>query len=118
MEAALREFQDAVQNRPNYRLAHFHIGRILANQEKYDEAISHFMKTLVPADEETPRYLYALGATYARAGDISSALRYARAAREEAASRGQTQLLTSIERDLRELEKAVTNDKKAVTSDK
>ena len=56
---------------PTIGLAHFHMGRILANQEKYDDAIQHFLKTLTPEDENTPRYLYALGATYARAGDIA-----------------------------------------------
>lgn len=111
-EEALRQFRNAVENRPNYRLAHFHIGRILANQEKYDQAIQEFSKTLSPEDESTPRYLYALAATYARAGDLPNALKYARTAREQATSRGQTQLLASIERDLRELEKAATIDKK------
>lgn len=110
-EEALRQFRNAVENRPNYRLAHFHIGRILANQEKYDQAIQEFSKTLSPEDESTPRYLYALAATYARAGDLPNALKYAHTAREQATSRGQTQLLTSIERDLRELEKVATGEK-------
>src|SRR5262249_39911155 len=108
---ALHEFEEAVKNRPNYRLAHFHIGRILANEKRYDEAIQHLLKTLVPEDEETPRYLYALAATYARAGDLPSALKYARTAREQAVSRGQTQLLTSIDRDLKELEKGAPSGK-------
>jgi tetratricopeptide (TPR) repeat protein len=108
MAEALREFEEAVKNRPNYRLAHFHIGRILANEKRYDEAIQHFLKTLAPEDEETPRYLYALAATYARAGNLASALKYARTAREQAVSRGQTQLLASIDRDLQILEKAAT----------
>jgi tetratricopeptide (TPR) repeat protein len=111
LEEALHEFEEAVKNRPNYRLAHFHIGRILANEKRYDEAIQHFLKTLTPEDEETPRYLYALAATYARAGNLPSALKYARTAREGAAARGQTQLLTSIDRDIRELEKPVTSQK-------
>jgi tetratricopeptide (TPR) repeat protein len=109
---ALQQFMEAVENRPNYRLAHFHMGRILANQEKYDEAIQHFLKTLTPEDENTARYLYALAGTYARAGNLTTALKYARTAREQAASRGQAQLLTSIDRDLQALEKAVANIKK------
>jgi tetratricopeptide (TPR) repeat protein len=104
LDEALREFQEALKNQPNYRLAHFHIGRILANRKKYDQAIEHFLKTLAPEDEETPRYLYALAATYARSGDNQNALKCARTARQQAAARGQTQLLTSIDRDLRILE--------------
>jgi tetratricopeptide (TPR) repeat protein len=106
LEEALRQFERAVENRPNYRLAHFHMGRILANQKSYDEAIQHFLKTLTPEDENTPGYLYALAATYARAGNLPSALKWARQAREQAASLGQSQLLTSIDRDLQTLEKA------------
>ena len=111
LDKALHEFEEAVENRPNYRLAHFHLGRILANQKRYDEAIQHFLKILSPEDESTPVYLYALAATYARAGDVPSALKYARTAREQAVARGQTQLLTSIDRDILALEKAGSNGK-------
>jgi len=111
LDEAFQQFTEAVENRPNYRVAHFHMGRILANQGKYDEAIQHFLKTLRPEDENTPRYLHALAATYARAGNLLEALRYARTAREQAAARGQTELLASIDKDLRTLEKAVTNIK-------
>jgi tetratricopeptide (TPR) repeat protein len=97
---AFQQFAEAVENRPNYRIAHFHMGRILANQQKYDEAIQHFLKIITPEDDNTPGYLYALAATYARAGDLPRALKYARTARDQAASRGQLQLLASIDRDL------------------
>ena len=110
-DEAFHEYQQAIASQPNYRLAHFHIGRILVNQNKYDESIQHFLKTLEPEDENTPGYLYALAAAYARAGNREAALKYARKAREEAAARGQTQLLLSIERDLYNLEKTVTSDK-------
>jgi tetratricopeptide (TPR) repeat protein len=105
-DQALRQFTAAIENRPDLRAAHFHIGRILANQERYDEAIQHLLDALTPENEETPRYLYALGATYARSGDLPKALKYIRAAREQAASRGQSQLLASIEKDLKTLEAA------------
>src|SRR4029079_12201390 len=90
---------------PNDRTAHFHLGRVRANQAEYDEAIQHFLKTLTPEDESTPRSLYALAATYARAGNSEEALRYARTAREQAAARGQAELLASIERDFQALAK-------------
>lgn len=101
---ALDEYRKAVENRPDYRLAHFHIGQIYANQGKYAEAIQEFRKILTPDDSSTPSYLYALGATYARAGDRQNALLYMRKARDEAAARNQAQLLASIKQDLANLE--------------
>jgi len=101
---AFEHFSAAVAARPDDRAAHFHLGRILANRQKYDDAIEHLLKTLTPEDENTPRYLYALGATYARAGDTSKALTYLHRARAQAQARNQDQLLTSIDRDLRTLE--------------
>jgi len=101
---AFEHFSAAVAARPDDRAAHFHLGRILANQQKFDDAIQHFLKTLAPEDENTARNLYALGATYARAGDTANALTYMRRARAQAQARNQDQLLTSIDRDLRTLE--------------
>jgi tetratricopeptide (TPR) repeat protein len=105
LDDAFQQFEEAVENRPNYRVAHFHMGRIRANQRNYGEAIQHFLKTLTPEDENTPRYLYALAATYARAGDIAEALKYGRIARVQAAARDQAELLASIDKDLQALEK-------------
>lgn len=104
LEEALQFYLKAVERQPEFPRAHFNIGRILANQKKYDEAISHFLMTLSPEDESTPTYLYALSATYARAGNRGEALRYGRQAHEKAEARGQTELLRSIDRDLRTLE--------------
>ena len=101
---AFEHFSAAVAARPDDRSAHFHLGRILANQQKFGDAIQHFLKTLAPEDENTARNLYALGATYARAGDTANALTYMRRARAQAQARNQEQLLTSIDRDLRTLE--------------
>jgi tetratricopeptide (TPR) repeat protein len=103
-DEALAEYHTAVNERPDYRRAHFHIGQILVNQGKYAAAIQEFQKILTPKDASTPGYLYALGATYARAGDHQNALLYMRKARDEAAARNQTQLLTSINRDIANLE--------------
>ena len=105
LDEALGYFEKAVERQPDYRLAHFHIGRIMANRKRYAEAIDHFLKTLTPEDDSTPTYLYALAATYARAGNKERALTYVRKARDAAAARSQTQLLRSINRDLQTLEK-------------
>ncbi|HEV2247186.1 MAG TPA: tetratricopeptide repeat protein, partial [Terriglobia bacterium] len=104
LDEALQSFEKAVERKPDYRFAHFHIGRILANRKQYAEAIEHFKKILTPVDDYTPTYLYALAATYARAGDKQNALAYGRKARDSAAAHGQTQLRDHIERDLRALD--------------
>jgi tetratricopeptide (TPR) repeat protein len=104
LDEALEFYYKAVERQPNYPLAHFHIGRILANKKKYDEAISHFLMALSPEDESTPTTLYALSATYAHAGNREEALRYGRRAREQAAARGQTELLRSIDKHLQTVE--------------
>jgi tetratricopeptide (TPR) repeat protein len=103
-DEALRHFRAALESRPNFRLAHFHLGRLLLQQGHTAEAIRHLEQTLQPQDESTPGYLYALGAAHARAGNRAQALQYCRQARDRAAALGQTQLLASIERDLRTLE--------------
>lgn len=104
LDAAAKEFREAIADQPDFTLARFHLGRILVNQNKYDEAIQQFLKALQPADEKTPTYLYALGATYARAGDREHALQYLQKARDGATAYKQTRLLTSIERDLTALQ--------------
>jgi tetratricopeptide (TPR) repeat protein len=100
------EYRKAIENKPGDRQAHFNLGRILVNQKKFQEGIQELKKTIEPEDENTPRYVYALGAAFARSGDRQNALRYIRQARDGAAARGQSTLLASIERDLRTLEAA------------
>ncbi len=101
---AEREYRLALENDPNLRAAHFNLARILIQQEKIDEAIAHLQKTLTPEDQNTPRYMYALGAAYSRAGNVEEALRYIREARTRAVSLGQKELLTLIDKDLTLLE--------------
>jgi tetratricopeptide (TPR) repeat protein len=104
LNEALEEFQKAVADRPDYRLARFHIGQIYVSQGRYSEAIQEFQKILAPEDARTPSFLYALGATYAHVGDRPNALLYMHKARDEAAARGQAQLLATIKHDLASLE--------------
>jgi Tfp pilus assembly protein PilF len=104
LSEATVEYRKAIENKPSDRQAHFNLGRILVNHKQYKEGIQQLEKTIEPEDENTPRYVYALGAALARSGDRQNALRYIRRARDGAAARGQSALLTSIERDLRALE--------------
>jgi tetratricopeptide (TPR) repeat protein len=110
LEEAERHFRAALENKPNYRLAHFHLGRILLHQNRLEEAIGHFQQTLGSEDDDqTPVYLYALGAAYARAGNRQNALERIRQARQRASALGQKELLGPIERDLKILEQSSGN---------
>jgi tetratricopeptide (TPR) repeat protein len=102
---AAAEYRKALESTPNSRQAHFNLGRVLVNQQKYADGIEELRKTLEPQDEDTPRYVYALGAALARSGDRQSALRYLHQAREGAEAHGQSALVASIDRDLHTLER-------------
>ncbi len=101
---AMAEYRKSIESLPSFRQAHFNLGRILVNQGKYQEGIEQLLQTLTPVDESTPAYLYAVGASYGRAGDRPKALEYLRRARDEALARGQSKLLSNINRDLLTLE--------------
>src|SRR2546423_1693711 len=103
---AEREFRQAIKDRPDYPLARFHLGRILVDRHEYDEAIHQLQRALTPDDDNTPVYLYALGATYARAGDRAHAVEFLQRAHDAASNYRQSELLVSIDRDLRALQSA------------
>ncbi len=102
-EDAAAEFRAATANDPGFRLARFNLGRVLVAQGRLREAIGTFLEIVTPEDEETPRYLYALGAACVRAGDREKGVAYAQEARRKAEARGQAELVRSIDRDLRAL---------------
>jgi tetratricopeptide (TPR) repeat protein len=102
---AERHFMRALESKPDHRTAHFHLGRLLANRKDYRAAIDHFTRTLKPEDDQTPAYTYALAAAYARLGERAKALECARTAQRKAAALGQSELLASVERDIRILER-------------
>jgi len=104
LDEAAAHYRKAIENKPGYRSAHYHLGRVLVNQNKLSDAIEQFLQTLTPEDEDTPRFTYALGATYVWAGDRQKGIHYLREARKRAAALDQTQLANSIERDLKTLE--------------
>jgi tetratricopeptide (TPR) repeat protein len=103
LDEAAAHYRKAIANQPGYRAAHFGLGRILVHQDKLAEAIEHFQQTLKPEDEETPRYFYALGAVYVRAGDKAKGIEYLRQALARATALRQTSLAQSIEIDLQAL---------------
>ena len=102
---AERHYRVAIENMPSYRLAHFHLGRLLLSRRKYAQAIAELEKTTAPEDNDTPGFLYALGAAYGRSGNHARAAAVMHEAREKAAARGQSQLVASLDRDLATLAK-------------
>ena len=100
---AAREFQRAIEINPSAANSYFQLGRIEANQKRYAEAIAHLEKAASGDEEATPTYLYALGATQARAGDSTRARASLMAARDRAAQRGQADLANTINQDLARL---------------
>jgi tetratricopeptide (TPR) repeat protein len=103
LDDAAKEYRKAIADRPDYPLARFHLGRILVNGQRYDEAIRQFLRALSPEDDQTTVYLYALAATYARSGDRAHALAYFQKAHDAAVAHGQSQILASIDSDLKTL---------------
>jgi tetratricopeptide (TPR) repeat protein len=102
---AMVEYKKVLDKNPEDAQAHFSLGRILVNQEDYKAGIEHLLKSINVGDENNqPTYLYALGAAYARSGDIVNALFHLRAARKKAVALGQSQLVQSIDTDLQALE--------------
>lgn len=101
---AAKHYRLAVESKPNFRQAHFQLARMLIFKNRLPEAIEQLRQTLLPEDAETPRFTYALAAAYARAGDKTNAVKFARIARDKAAALRQTELLAQIEKDLKVLE--------------
>lgn len=102
---ATAEFQQSLASNPDDIPARFGLGRALVNQENFREGIAQLLKCLETTDEDLkPSYVYALGAAYARAGDVKNGQLYLRQAREKGAARGQSQLVESIDQDLQTLE--------------
>lgn len=112
LSQALTELTEALQEKPDYSEAHFEIGKIFVNEGKYAGAIQHFHEAL-SGNSQTPAYLYALGATYARAGDRQSALRYLKMADAQALAQRQKALAANIERDMKALSNEQTRDQPA-----
>ncbi|PYQ49257.1 MAG: hypothetical protein DMF78_18800 [Acidobacteria bacterium] len=100
VEEAAEQYRQAAADQAAYRAARFNLGRALVRLGRPLEAIAQFEQILDPEDEETPRYAYALGAAWARAGDRGKAIARLEDARRRAAARGQSDLVASIDRDL------------------
>jgi tetratricopeptide (TPR) repeat protein len=103
--AAKVKFEKAIELNPSQQLARFNLGRIYANEKRYPEAIAQFERAVAIGEtEQTPVYLYALGAAQARAGDRATARQVLQMARQKASARGQTAVVGAIDVDLGRLQ--------------
>ena len=76
LKRATRLFRRAMAANPSLRPAHYHPGRIYTDQKHYPQALAEFGGILQPADNDTPRFPYAIGAADARAADKPKRCKY------------------------------------------
>ena len=103
LDDAAAHYRQALANDPQHRGARFNLGRLLVARGRTLEAIEHFRKVLLPEDDDTPRYMYALANAYLAAGDVAQAGQYGERALRLAKARGQSDLAASIAQSLRRL---------------
>lgn len=108
-QGKLREAASAIRKaldlKPDNRIARFNLARIYANERRYKEALAEFSQIVTAEDDSTPTYLYAMGATYARAGRRDDAIATLGRAKAKALERGQAPVAAMIDRDLARLAK-------------
>ena len=101
---ALEHYRRAAANRPSDRESHFQLARLLLWKGEVPEAIRTLQRAVqLGEDRETPRYVYALGAAYLRAGERQTGRRHLEEARERARRLQLLELVQSIDRDLARL---------------
>ncbi len=108
LDEAMKHYLLAVASKPNYRLAYFHLGRMQVARGLLEAAVESFQKSLEPADEMTPTFMYAMAAALVRLGRREEALEYGRRGEQLATSHGQHELAVKIRTDLRSIERPRT----------
>jgi tetratricopeptide (TPR) repeat protein len=93
-------YRQALENQPGFRLARFNLARMLIALAKSDEAATELEKIVEPRDAEAPRYLFALGVAYLRAGRKEEGIKWSIDAKNLALQFGQSDLAAAIEREL------------------
>lgn len=103
VQGASEQYRQAVASGPALRMARFNHGRTLVALGRLNDAVAEFEKLRSPEDAETPRYIFALGATLVRLGDVQRARVQIEAALKMAERFGQPALVAEIQRDLARL---------------
>lgn len=103
LDEAAVHYRQALANDPQHRGARVNLARVLMTLGQPREAIEQLRKVLLPEDDETPRYMYALSTAYFAAGDSTQASRYAAEALSRAREHKQTELAARIEQSLQRI---------------
>jgi len=96
---ALEQYRQVVERQPTFRLARFHLARLLLDQNRNTEARDALLGALSPEDEQTPLYLLALASAYHRIGDRRHDGECLERAKRLATGFGRSDLLAAIERE-------------------
>jgi Flp pilus assembly protein TadD len=80
----------------------YNLGRMLIANGRARDAVPQF-EVLASADAPDPRHVYGLATALVLSGNVSGGRTYALRARALAASQGQTEMVSAIDRDLARL---------------
>ena len=85
--------------------ARFNLGRILVALGRPRDAAEQFERILLPEDQDTPRFAYALSTACLAAGEIAKARKSGEQALQMARRLGQTELAARIEQHLEQMKR-------------
>jgi tetratricopeptide (TPR) repeat protein len=102
LDEALSRYRQAVDAAPADASSRYNLGRMLIANGRARDAVSQF-EVLASADAPDPRHVYGLATALVLSGDVPGGRTYALRARALAASQGQTEMVSAIDRDLARL---------------
>ena len=102
---AASHYRQAIANDPAHRAARFNLGRILVALGRPRDAAEQFERILLPEDQDTPRFAYALSTACLAAGEIAKARKSGEQALQMARRLGQTELAARIEQHLEQMKR-------------
>jgi tetratricopeptide (TPR) repeat protein len=107
-DEAVALLNNAATAKPDFAQAHYQLARLLAAKAHYPRALDEFNKAVkfARSDAERAPYLYGLGVTTARSGDLTNARAILQDALSKASAAGQMDLAEAIRSDLSRLNAA------------
>ena len=102
LDEALSRYRQAVDAAPADASSRYNLGRMLIANGRARDAVPQF-EVLASADAPDPRHVYGLATALVLSGNVPDGRTYALRARALAASQGQTEMVSAIDRDLARL---------------